>query len=417
MRMNILALMMSAVMFLTTGCGVVKKPVELPDKPISVEASNMIATSNENDKVTAESVRYLINAADENMAISPVSMKGAMALVALSTEGSTQEEVLKALGCNSADDVSKWYTELQEYSAKVKDSYDPKAVEIANAIWLNTDNSLGGLYEPYRELLETKLGATSDKGNTKELASKINAWADEKTHGLIKQIVTPETLQESVIALSNATYLKGSWASEFHEIGTKDFKCIDGSKTKKDFIAREVGGTYYKDDSIECTTVFIGCGLQMVMAKGDQTKLFDAMNKMESYDEVYIEMPKMDIDSDWKFNDIKPVLEKAGIEKLFNQNEVEFTQITDVDDKLKLGTILQKCKVVTDEKGIEAAAVTVITFDANCAIIEEETTHAEFIANEPYYFYVYLDKDFYSGNSSETNSSYDELLFCGKYVN
>ena len=73
--------------------------------------------------------------------------------------------------------------------------------------------------------------------------------------------------------------------------------------------------------------------------------------------------------------------------------------------------------MLTDEKGIEAAAVTVVTFDANCVMPEEEPTRAEFIANEPYYFYVYLDSDFYSGNSSETDSPYDELLFCGKCVN
>ena len=417
MKMNILALMMSAVMFITTGCGVVKKPVELPDKPIIVEDSEMRAVSNEKDTVTSESVKYLINAADENMAISPVSMKGAMALVALSTEGVTQEEIIKALGCESVDDVSKWYTELQEYSAKAKDSYDPKVVEIANAIWLNTDNSIGSLHEPYRKLLESKLGATSDKGNTKELANTINAWADEKTHGLIKQIVTPETLMEAVLALSNATYLKGSWAEEFYEIGTKDFKGIDGCANKKDFVSREVDGKYYKDDSIECTTVPIGCGLQMVMAKGDQTKIFDAMNKMTHYDIVHIEMPKMEIESSWEFKDIKPTLEGAGIKKLFNQNEVEFTQITEGNNDLELGTILQKCKVLTDEKGIEAAAVTVVTFDANCVMPEEEPTRAEFIANEPYYFYVYLDSDFYSGNSSETDSPYDELLFCGKCVN
>ena len=70
---------------------------------------------------------------------------------------------------------------------------------------------------------------------------------------------------------------------------------------------------------------------------------------------------------------------------------------------------------MTDEKGIEAAAVTVVTFDNASCIEIKELRKAEFLANEPYYFYVYADTDFYSGDMND-DSSFNELLFCGKYV-
>ena len=402
-------------MLLTSGCGlVVKEPVELPNNPTVITSEVGQVVTNSKDTVTSESVNYLIDCDDENTAISPISLKGAMALVALSTEGETQNEIVKALGHESVDDVAKWYKSLQEYCGKVESKYDSRTLEIANAVWLNTDNAIGGLKEEYRKTLADKLGATSDKGNTQVLNDKINSWADEKTHGLIKEIVMPAMIADSVVVLSNATYLKGSWAGEFYEMGQKKFTTIDGTKVDKEFVERDDGGLYYKDDSIECTTVNIGGGLQMILAKGDQSKLYDAVHKMKDYDEVHIEMPKMDIESDWASKDVFDTLKNAGINKAFTGG-AEFVQITEGDNLLEIGSILQKCKVLTDEKGIEAAAVTVVTFDNMACLEPVETTRAEFLANEPYYFYVYANTDFYSGSASD-DSYFNELLFCGKYV-
>ena len=70
-----------------------------------------------------------------------------------------------------------------------------------------------------------------------------------------------------------------------------------------------------------------------------------------------------------------------------------------------MSDIIQKAKVKTDEKGLEAAAVTVIAMVEGCALEEERPVPKEFVADRPFTFYV-------------MNGSFDapELLFYGQVM-
>ena len=51
---------------------------------------------------------------------------------------------------------------------------------------------------------------------------------------------------------------------------------------------------------------------------------------------------------------------------------------------------MQKTKIKTDEKGLEAAAATAVLIVKNTAFIEKEEP-IEFVADKPFSFYVYTD--------------------------
>ena len=50
----------------------------------------------------------------------------------------------------------------------------------------------------------------------------INAWADQKTAGRIKQIVGPDLITPQLrFIVTNAVYFKGQWAEPFNAVATK----------------------------------------------------------------------------------------------------------------------------------------------------------------------------------------------------
>ena len=72
------------------------------------------------------------------------------------------------------------------------------------------------------------------------------------------------------------------------------------------------------------------------------------------------------------------------------------------DQPLKISDIVQKTKITIDEDGLEAAAATAIMMDEACCEINEEPK--EFIANEPFRFYI-------CGGENDS-----EVLFSGQIV-
>ncbi|KAF3613113.1 Serpin-ZX [Capsicum annuum] len=56
-----------------------------------------------------------------------------------------------------------------------------------------------------------------------EVAAEINKWAEEKTNGLIKEILPPGTVDAGTrLVLGSALYFKGAWTEKLDASDTKD---------------------------------------------------------------------------------------------------------------------------------------------------------------------------------------------------
>lgn len=68
-----------------------------------------------------------------------------------------------------------------------------------------------------------------------DTAKKINDWCSKNTHGLIKQIVSKDSIEECDNVITNALYFKGNWMDEFYKegvtretfLGTKEKTQVD----------------------------------------------------------------------------------------------------------------------------------------------------------------------------------------------
>lgn len=168
------------------------------------------------------------NSSDTNILISPYSIASALSLVlAGATKGSTCEEELKnVLRVNSHQELPILSESL------IRSSQLQKSVSLTNAngIWSKF------LKASYISLVQETHDATaSDLPKTYE---PINEYISNKTHGLIKDMLTGEVDPLTVAILVNAVHFKGDWTSKFDENATypAKFTTFDGSMRDAKFM-------------------------------------------------------------------------------------------------------------------------------------------------------------------------------------
>lgn len=77
-------------------------------------------------------------------------------------------------------------------------------------------------------------------------------------------------------------------------------------------------------------------------------------------------IPKFTAETEFKMND---ALKAMGLVQAFDPEKADFTAMGHAGDApLYIGNVLQKVKLIVDEEGTEAAAVTSVEMAAGCAM-------------------------------------------------
>lgn len=83
-----------------------------------------------------------------------------------------------------------------------------------------------------------------DFGDSGRSAQTINNWVKLATNGHIKDLVSEDSVSNSVILLINALYFEGTWRFGFNKTKTGAFFPSPGKKVDKTFI-EQTGNFYY----------------------------------------------------------------------------------------------------------------------------------------------------------------------------
>ena len=366
-------------------------------------------------------VEYLKQAgrADENFTVSPLSFKAALTMAALGAEGETQAQLLEALGFRSVEELCAWYAtvlagvdgfkeyfemmekETAEYASFFPGSSDKQEITsaywVVNSVWSNKDLP-GEFRQSFLDEIAKTCYAEAYSERAAELAKAVNAWVNEKTNGLIPEILNDASGTSAVLV--NALYLKTGWEDGFAKLGDRDFTTRSGEKVQKPFMEQTAHMAYYKDEDTQLVSVPLQGGVSMVFVLGEDTGLADKLAKAE-YKLVDVTVPMIDVETTLDQGELVHYLKLLGCEKMFSGN-AEFDPM--YTDTLFVGDIIQKAKVHTDEEGLEAAAVTAMLM-CGAAMPGEPETPEIFLADQPFSFYILKD------------GTAPELLFWGQIVN
>ena len=356
--------------------------------------------------------------ADKNYMISPTSFRAALALAVSGADGKTKDELLKAMGFNSMDELISWYegvtASVDSYNEWLKTAQDEfneyrdyyeedaqapdGAFDLENSIWRNTKSS-GELSPKYMEYVKKTFGATAENVPEDKITDTVNNWINENTNGLIPSI--SNDLSYADLILVNTLYLRTAWINDFFEPATLegDFKTLAGETVKKDFMSQQNKFRYYKDDNGKFVVLPMNGGINAVFVLSE---VDDVTTKMAnaSFEEVAVKLPKFESETTLSENQLIDFCKARGAEDAFTP-AADFSLMSD-EMQLFISDIIQKTKIKVDEKGIEAAAATAVMMTESCVL--EEPDVKEFTADEPFKYMILTDSDT------------PELLFYGQLV-
>lgn len=402
-----------------------------PNDPVSgTEAMEWIANAN---AVTASAVSNpeqpgsfadaLVRALDPegNWSVSPYSIRLCLAMLANGAKGETQQELLSALHIDDLDAFNQSVKELLE-------TYDGYArimsLKTANSLWLNQSrfDGAGAFLPDFVQRMDEYFRAEVQEVTDADSVERVNAWADEKTHGKIPTILTEDN-REFATALVNAVYFKAAWASEFNEARTEkaDFTNADGTTGTVDMMHQTDGFGYYATPGIEALEMpyrnyavdnmegdnfelFRDADFSMYLIKADDT--LDVQHFLDNaaftYGDVNASVPKFKVEYSAALDD---ALQALGVQTAYDPETADLSAMLDPSglpgQQHFLDTVLHKTYIAVDERGTEAAAVTA----AMAGGASEPTRPAlvrSFAADSPFWFVI-------------RDNAKGEILFAGRY--
>lgn len=333
----------------------------------------------------------------ENLLFSPTSIKAALAMAYDGANNDTQKEFEDVFGFDEQN--SAFIEQLKQLKESAK---------ISNSVWiLKGYDVLPAYIDSLKSRYDAPPNHTDFKNKPAESAEKINKWIENNTDGMIKKMLTPESVEEFKLALVNAIYFNQDWKLPFDESRTieKDFNNLDGTVVKANMMRslnryraydgkkEKVIELSYNDDK---TSMIIVLPNKMQGYDLDNNA-FTKLNNQLTWQKVNMELPKFTFEI--PTFEVRELLMSLGLKLAFT-DVADFSGMREEKD-LKIGNVLHKAKIIVNEKGTEAAAATVVGMVEITSVSVNPDPIMEFKADKPFFYFI---KD----NATGT------LLFMGK---
>jgi len=356
---------------------------------------------------SCELFKHASATADEpNMIISPLSLYMSLSMTANGASGETLSELSNVLNSNASLGQINQLNQLLLNGFPIEDS--KVTLSLANSIWI--DNNFPILTKFVNVCQETY---SAEINNADIPADKtrlsINDWAEKHTNGMIKNFFDRPIPPNVRLLLINALYFKGEWAQKFDKKDTYNeiFHNADGTQaTVRMMDNSTLNVRVLEDDMFSAVTIPYGTGpfTMTLLLPNEGITLDDCVKELTAKNigrilsnsqelEAHIKLPKFEIESDP--DNLIEILKGMGINRAFS-DLAEFDGISDT--KLLINFIKQKARIIVDEEGTEAAAVTGVGMLETALPSAPKPT---FIFNRPFAFYI-----------SERNTY--SILFMGK---
>ena len=392
-------------------CGTARNKVETTTQTSKTGGNTTAVTAAQNSTLASNSFwGDLLGEAcremdKENICISPLSAQFAMAMVANGAEGKTKEEILDVMQLGN-DFNANGRKFIDNLSLEEKYDYINCEVRTANSIWIKEK------FDVKQEFIDknnTCFDALVEKAEFNDnTVKRINEWCSENTNGKIPSILDSFDNSDRMILL-NALYFKAQWLKQFKEANTttRTFTTEKGDEVEVPMMMMRYNEQCYKDDTLSMVAKRyesinghvmllvlpnegVGCDVAAELLASN----FDTyLGKLETCD-LTLSLPKFKTDFS---GSLKHILADLGIKRAFG-SKAQFGGIS--DEALCISDIVQKTYINVNEKGTEAAAVTM----GRAGALSMRPPKTEIITFDRPFIYVIIDSN-------------NNVLFAGKVGN
>lgn len=370
----------------------------VPDWSTSASGSSdsIPPMSSEAKAVNRLGLKLLVKNDIENAFVSPLSVFGALSLVAAGTTVGSQHlaELEQLLGSRFGDkDAMK---ETSNLLIGIKPKTSNTTLEVANAVWLK--NSIKEDYaNSVAELFE------ADVNGMPATPAPINAWCNKKTHGMIPSLVDMIDPQ-CVAILTNAVFFKGNWMDKFKLRATSagtfhapsgPKECQMMRKTDEKMLYKLV--TFKDGESAHVVSLPYEANEYTAKLILPQKKGQDAFQKLitqlagdpDHYMEqtrvlgrknVQLILPRFKVESS---ADLSSALKDSGLVRVFGEPG-GFLRMSD-NPEVVIDQVIHKVCVEVTEEGTKAAAATAVMMMRNAVVFQQQLYLA---FDRPFLFFI-----------------------------
>jgi serpin B len=384
------------------------------DEPVKPEMKQIVLSPAQKSMVAAgnEFAFHLLQkvnqqeGTNDQFFISPYSAAEALSMTLNGAGGCTYDSMKMVLGYTGMDSAL-----INNYCKTLRTtllSLDPKVqLSIANSIWYRQGfDVLPAFVKVNQDFYDA---AVSELNFGDPAASDIiNSWIEGKTNGRIQDMIS-EIDSASVMFLINALWFKAQWQSQFDADLTQmdNFNLDGGSILQVPMMKQTQTFGYYKNDLMQMAELPYGQGnfamnillpaegktVDEIVSTIEPAKWKEMLGSLQNR-KLLLSIPRLKFTCELNLND---VLMSLGMSNAFG-NMADFTGIRSAGE-LKISQVRQNTFLEVNEKGAEAAAVTVVEIVLTSAGPGPVVT--EFIADRPFLFFI-------------TERSTGAILFAGR---
>lgn len=350
----------------------------------------------------------------QNMIYSPLSIKYALKMLEEGAAGKTKTQIESLIG----NEILTKYENIDE------------VLSLANSLYIR-DTYSQHIKENYKNTIHDKYNAEI-KYDPFENANNINNWIEDKTLGIIKDMIQDDMVQnpDTEMLLINALAIDMEWEKPFdaEDTGGDEFYLADGTSMNATTMRQNTTSdsiSYYKTDDVTALTMdlqeynntqleFIAIMPKANLADYIETFAIDDFNTIINKSKlasttrkgVDISIPRFE----FEYNlGLKNDLINLGITDAFDLSLADFSNMS--NNELYVSNAAHKANIEFTEKGVKAAAVTVIYMTCGMAVQTEQPV--EITIDKPFLF-VIRDKNtgeiWFVGTVYEPNAWEDDKV-------
>ncbi len=321
----------------------------------------------------------------KNTLLSPLSVTLALGMTANGAAGETRQEFADLFGV-APEELNPYCLGLMERYGDLGGSSE---TDLVNSLWCDPDLTLN---DDFVQTCQDYFGAElfhADLQSVKTVRS-INSWVSKATRGMIPSVLNKPMPEGYVLALINAVYFKNQFEWPFEEPWlpwTMDFHNADGTVSKPNgmsngrrtetYLSHQGGQGVllpYDDGKLGLLLMLPDEGVSLTdYLDGWDGQTISGLLENQRETKVSLTMPKFK--AEWE-GELKEILMSLGLTRAFIFGQADFTPMgSSTFGPLFIGSVFHKTAFEVNEKGTEAAAVTVVTMGAGSARPPEEVVY------------------------------------------
>lgn len=361
------------------------------------------------------------NIEEKNPVLSPVSAYLALSMAGCGANGATGDEFRNVLG-----DMEVFSDDMVNSLAQNGDVLN---LSIANSAWIDDEFIVE---DDWLGIIQSLMHAEAFQADlsTTEAVNSMNHWIARQTNGMIDNMIEKPLDAWTRLVLFDTIYFKGKWETPFEAQNThkEDFY----KKVQSDLcglptadVQESTQGMTERVDMMNLYMTYLDCisndfaegvilpyqnnagdtGRQdtklalIALKPANNESIRDVYSKLtpevlknmlrnRQNELVHLKLPKFAVTFDQELNES---LMNMGLKACFDPEKADFTSMgrSKYDANLYISLVRQKAKIIVDEEGTEAAAVTEIEMKDGGGFIADPK---ELYFNEPF-LYMIMDMD------------------------